>query len=64
MTDIYKLIDDSIQDLLYTSIGGKRNFMKITDVIELLMKIEKSVPEIVIDGDEFVKYFKGNSQKL
>jgi len=64
MTDIYKLIDDSIQDLLYTSIRGKRNFMKITDVIELLMKIEKSVPEIVIDGDEFVKYFKGNSQKL
>ncbi len=64
MTDIYKLIDDSIQDLLYTSIRGRRNFMKITDVIELLMKIEKSVPEIVIDGDAFVKYFKGNSQKL
>lgn len=64
MTDIYKLIDDSIQDLLYTSIRGRRNFMKITDVIELLMKIEESVPEIVIDGDEFVKYFKGNSQKL
>lgn len=64
MTNIYELIDESIQDLLSRSIVGKRNFIKITEVVDLLLKIEKSIPEIVIDGDEFVKYFKGNSQKL
>lgn len=64
MTNIYELIDESIQDLLSRSIAGKRNFIKITEVVDLLLKIEKSIPEIVIDGDEFVKYFKGNPQKL
>jgi hypothetical protein len=38
--------------------------MKITEVVDLLLKIEELIPEIVIDGDEFVKYFKGNQQKL
>jgi hypothetical protein len=64
MPTIYEFIDDSIQNLLATSVGGRRNFMKITEVVDLLLKIEELTPEIVIDGDEFVKYFKGNQQKL
>jgi hypothetical protein len=64
MPTIYEFIDDSIQNLLATSVGGRRNFMKITEVVDLLLKIEELIPEIVIDGDEFVKYFKGNQQKL
>ena len=64
MTTIYELIDDSIQNLLSTSVAGKRNFIKISEVIDLLLKIEELIPEIVIDGDEFVKYFKGNQRKL
>lgn len=64
MTTINELIDESIQNLLSRSVTGKRNFIKITEVVDLLLKIEELVPEIVIDGDEFVKYFKGNSQKL
>ena len=64
MTNIYELIDESIQNLLSRSIAGKRNFIKISEVIDLLLKIEDLIPEIVIDGDEFVKYFKGNQQKL
>jgi hypothetical protein len=64
MTNIYELIDESIQNLLSRSIAGKRNFIKISEVIDLLLKIEELIPEIVIDGDEFVKYFKGNQQKL
>ena len=39
MTNIYELIDESIQDLLSRSIGGKRNFIKITEVVDLLLKI-------------------------
>jgi hypothetical protein len=64
MTTINELIDESIQNLLSRSVTGKRNFIKITEVVDLLLKIEELVPEIVIDGDGFVKYFKGNSQKL
>ena len=64
MTNIYELIDESIQNLLSRSIAGKRNFIKISEVIDLLLKIEELIPEIVIVGDEFVKYFKGNQQKL
>lgn len=64
MANIYELIDESIQNLLSRSIAGKKNFIKISEVIDLLLKIEELIPEIVIDGDEFVKYFKGNQQKL
>jgi hypothetical protein len=53
---IYHLIDESLGELLNLMWLGHRR-VEIIDVIQLIKEIEDLIPEIVIDGDEFVKHF-------
>jgi len=53
---VYHLIDESLGELLNLMwLGHKR--VEIIDVIQLIKEIEDLIPEIIIDGDEFVKRF-------
>lgn len=54
--NIYELIDESISELLHLGIKGQRR-VDIVDVIQLLLDIDAMVPEIIVDGDAFVKHF-------
>lgn len=54
--NVYDLIDESISELLHLGIKGQKR-VEIVDVIQLLMEIDEAIPEIIIDGDEFVKHF-------
>lgn len=57
ISNIYEFIDKQIGDLLSMSIRNKRKQVPILHVIQLLCEIENLIPNIVIDGDEMVKYF-------
>lgn len=54
---IYDYIDEQIGDLLTVSLFRRHKKIEISKVIEILVEVEKRIPQIVIDGDEFVKYF-------
>lgn len=57
--NVYDLIDEAISELLHLGVIGQKR-VEIVDVIQLLVEIDEAVPEIVIDGDEFVKHFNKN----
>ena len=54
---IYDYIDKQIGDLLAILLFRRHKKIDISKVVEILIEIEKRIPQIVIDGDEFVKYF-------
>jgi hypothetical protein len=54
---IYDYIDEQIGDLLAILLFRRHKKVDISKVVEILVEIEKRIPQIVIDGDEFVKYF-------
>lgn len=54
---IYDYIDEQIGDLLTVSLFRRHKKIEISKVIEILVEVEKRIPQIVIDGDELVKYF-------
>jgi hypothetical protein len=59
--NIYDLISETVQDLLVKQLRSKNSGVPIKKVIEILLKIEQSVPEVIVDGDEMVKYFSKKS---
>jgi hypothetical protein len=50
-------IDELIQELLIKTLMSKNSTLEIKHVINILLEIKDLIPEIVIDGDEMVKYF-------
>ena len=54
---IYDYIDEQIGDLLAILLFRRHKKVDISKVVEILIEIEQRIPQIVIDGDEFVKYF-------
>ena len=54
---IYDYIDAQIGDLLAISLFRRHKKIEISKVIEILVDVERRIPQIVIDGDELVKYF-------
>jgi hypothetical protein len=54
---IYDYIDEQIGDLLAILLFRRHKKVDISKVVEILVEIERRIPQIVIDGDEFVKYF-------
>ena len=54
---VYDYIDEQIGDLLTVSLFRRHKKIEISKVIEILVEVEKRIPQIVIDGDELVKYF-------
>ena len=54
---IYDYIDEQIGDLLAILLFRRQKKVDISKVVEILVEIERRIPQIVIDGDELVKYF-------
>jgi len=61
-TNIYDFIDKELSELLSVVAQHPNRKMRIVDVIQILLKIEILIPQIVIDGDEMVKYFNKKSR--
>lgn len=59
--DVRSLLDKSIGNLLHLTVNENRRTLPIKYVINMLLEIEKSLVDVVIDGDELSKYF--NKQK-
>jgi len=62
-TNIYEFIDKELSELLalYALSDNKR--VRVSKVIKMLLILESLIPQIVIDGDEMVKYFNKKSHK-
>jgi hypothetical protein len=60
MNDPISQIDKFIEDYSQRAFGGL-NHLDVWDVINALLEIRHSISnfELVIDGDEMSKYFKG-----
>jgi len=61
--NIYQYIDKQIAELLEISLMRRHKKINVSEVIAILVEVEKRIPEIVIDGDELVKYFKKRRPK-
>lgn len=55
---IYEFIDYVIGDLLLRETKRDTKKIEVRKVIEIILKIESLIPEIPMDGDDFVKHFK------
>lgn len=55
--DTRSQIDKKIGNLLHLSVNQNRRTLPIKYVINMLLEIEKSLVDVVIDGDELSKYF-------
>lgn len=60
-TDVRSLVDKLIGNLLHLTVNQNRRTLPIKYVINMLLKIEESLVDVVIDGDELNKHF--NKQK-
>lgn len=56
--NIYDFIDYIIGDLLLRETKRDTKKIEVKKVIEIILKIESLIPEIPMDGDDFVKRFK------
>jgi hypothetical protein len=56
-SDVDRFIDELVQQLLVKSLTHKKQTVEIKYVVHNLLTIKDLIPEFVIDGDEFVKYF-------
>jgi len=61
-TNIYDFIDKELSELLsiYARNGSRK--VRVAKVIQMLLIIESLIPQVVIDGDEMVKYFNKKSR--
>jgi hypothetical protein len=64
MLNTHSLIDKKIGDLLYLSINQNIKAVSITKVINILLDIEDSLDDVIIDGDELNKYFNKKTKPL
>lgn len=64
MLNTHNLIDEKISDLLYLSINQNIKAVSITKVINILLNIEDSLDDLIIDGDELNKYFNKKTKSL
>jgi len=64
MLNTHSLIDKKIGDLLYLSINQNIKVVSITKVINILLDIEDSLDDVIIDGDELNKYFNKKTKPL
>lgn len=62
-TNIYEFIDYQLSDLLYIYANNKNKKIPVLKVIKIMLIIESLIPEIVIGGDEMVKYFSKKSHE-
>ena len=60
--NIYNFIDKQIADLLVLVLDDEEEVVSVLDVIDVLYEISNLIPEVVIDGDEMVKYFNNKSR--
>ena len=60
--NIYDFIDKQIADLLVLILNDEEKLVYVIDVIDCLYEISNLIPEIVINGDEMVKYFNNKSR--
>lgn len=61
--NVYEFIDEQISSLLTKGIKNRNAKVSIANVVEMLLIIESLIPEVVIDGDEMVKYFSKKSHE-
>ena len=64
MLNTHSLIDKKIGDLLYLSVNQNIKAVSITKVINILLAIEESLNDVIIDGDELNKYFNKKPKSL
>ena len=64
MLNTHSLIDKKIGDLLYLSVNQNIKAVSITKVINILLDIEESLNDVIIDGDELNKYFNKKPKSL
>lgn len=61
MGNIHKIVEPYIQEVLYATIRNNKKTIQAKQVLTMLLEIEQQInecsPEIIIDGDEMVKYF-------
>ena len=61
MGNIHKIVEPYIQEILYATIRNNKKTVQAKQVLTMLLEIEQQIneysPEIIIDGDEMVKYF-------
>lgn len=57
MTDTRGLIDKHVGDLLEYSINKNIKAVTVTKVIRILLEIDDSLDDLIIDGDGLAKYF-------
>lgn len=62
-SNVYDFIDEQIAELLVLVLTNEQEVVNILDVIDVLCEISNLIPEIVIDGDEMVKYFNNKTRK-
>lgn len=60
-TNVNDFIDEQISSLLSMAIKKRNAKIDIANIVEMLLIIETLIPEVVIDGDEMVKYFSKKS---
>ena len=61
MTNTRGLIDKHVGDLLEYSISKNIKAVTVTKVIRILLEIDDSLDDLVIDGDGLAKYFNKKS---
>ncbi len=64
MLNTRSLIDTKIADLLHLSITQNIKAVSISKVINILLDIDESLDDVVIDGDELNKYFNKKTKSL
>ena len=64
MLNTRSFIDEKISDLLYLSINQNIKAVSITKVINILLDIDKSLDDVMMDGDELNKYFNKKTKPL
>jgi hypothetical protein len=53
-------LDEYLSELANIYSDDKFRLLPVYEVIDRLLDIRNSIPDIIIDGDEMTKYFKGS----
>lgn len=63
MLNTKKIIDNHIGNMLELSISKNIKSVTISKVLNILLEIEESLEDVVIDGDALAKYFNKKNIK-
>jgi len=63
MLNTRKIIDNHIGNMLELSISKNIKSVTISKVLNILLEIEESLEDVVIDGDGLAKYFNKKNIK-